>query len=165
MTKVMGRLQCPFCDAVLRITENDHCFPQRFFTGYGNDSSRSQYFEKTSNYPVTSGISTAALCRHPIRAWPGFWSQLPVYFLSLGSHFFKMFSVSGVLSHDPLGLAHHFTTEKKKSFHCVVMGKPSLPAGELVNPRPESLNCSGGINVFRGSLGGDWYPNHRKPEL
>ena len=63
-----------------------------------------------------------------------------------------------------LPLCHHFTTEKK-SFHCVVMGKPSLPAGELVNPRPESLNCSGGINVFHGSLGGDWYPNHRKPEL
>lgn len=99
--------------------------------------------------------------------------MLPASFLSLGSHFFEMFSVSGVLSHDPLGLAsvtqlascYHFTTEKKKSSRCVVIGKPSLPAGELVNPRPESLNCSGSINVFRGSLGGDWYLNHRKPEL
>lgn len=135
MTKVMGWLQCPFSETVLRITENDRCFPQRFFTGYCKDSSRSQYFEKTSNYssshlpqrqrlcsvpttqsvPVTSGISTAVLCQHPIRAWPGR-SQLPVYFLSLGSHFFKIFSVSGVLSHDPLGLA-------SVSCHCTIISR------------------------------------------
>lgn len=140
MTKVMEWLQRPFSETVLQITDNNHCFPQRFFTGYHNDSSRSQYFEKTSNYSfsrlpqrqrlcsvpttqsvlVTSGIITAVLTRHSVHALPPS-SQLPASFLSLGSHFFEMFSVSGVLSHDPLGLAsvtqlascYHFTTEKK----------------------------------------------------
>lgn len=137
MTKVMEGLQRPFSETVLQITDNNHCFPQRFFTGYHNDSSRSQYFKKTSNYSfsrlpqrqrlcsvpttqsvlVTSGISTAVLTHHSMRALPGS-SQLPVYFLSLGSHFFEMFSVSGVLSHDPLGLAsvswHHVIISRLK---------------------------------------------------
>lgn len=94
MTKVMEWLQCPFSETVLQITDNNHCFPQRFFTGYHNDSSRSQHFEKTSNYSfsrlpqrqrlcsvpttqsvlVTSGIITAVLTRHSVHAT----SLLPV---------------------------------------------------------------------------------------